>query len=186
MVWPDGNTDKQPQVWTAPEGTTAEPSDPAPQGAKPSPWNSPAADWREGAIYVLKTHGQPVLTVVDRGSGFPVPFRMSGVTMSQDGFELELPAGTPILPVGPACLTFHSHGEVFVGQENTAFVGEVTPRFGGGATFKVERQLGDFSMGKTKLSTTLTFIRSSFRLNSHLKAELARRGQKMPVVNLPK
>jgi hypothetical protein len=186
MVWPDGDTGKQPEMWTAPEGTTAEPSDPAPSGPKPNPWNSPAADWREGAIYVLKTHGPPVLTVVDRDSGFPVPFRMSGVTMSQDGFDLELPAGTPVLPVGPACLTFHSHGEVFVGQENTAFVGEVTPRFGGGATFKVERQLGDFSMGKTKLATTLTFIRSSFRLNSHLKAELARRGQKMPVVNLPK
>ena len=185
MVWADGDTSKQPQVWTAPEGTTAPPSDPAPSGPKPKPWNGPATDWREGALVVLKTQGLPVLTVVDRESGFPVLTRMTGATMSDEGFTLDLPEGTPVLPVGPACLTFHSHPEVFVGQENTAFVGEVTPKFGGGAAFKVERQLGDFSMGKSKLATTMTFIRSSFRLNPQLKAELARRGAKMPVVNIP-
>jgi hypothetical protein len=187
MVWPDGNLDVPPEViWSAPEGTKAPPSDPAPTAPKPAPWNSPAIDWHEGATYVLKKHGLPVLTVVDRESGFPTPFRTKGATLSSAGFELDLPAGMPVQPSGPACLAFHSHPEVFIGQENSAFVGEVSPLPDGRARFTVARQLGDFSLGQTKSAVGLAMLRSSFRLNPHLKAELKRRGQPMPVVNLPK
>jgi hypothetical protein len=187
MVWTGGNTDVAPEVvWIAPEGTTAQPSDPPPTAPKPPPWNSPAADWHEGAAYVLKVHGPPVLTLVDPESGFPVPFRMKAATLSPDGFELNVPAGQPIRPEGRACLTFHSHPEVFVGQENTAFVGEVSYISPGIATFKVTPQLGDFSLGKTRPAVGLSMWRSGRRLNPYLKAELKRLGQPMPVVNLPR
>jgi len=170
-VWPGGNVDVPPEVaWIALKGTTAPPSDPAPTGPKPPPWNSPAADWHEGAAYVLKVHGPPVLTLVDRESGFPLPFRMKAATLSPDGFELDVPTGLPIRPEGQACLTFHSHPEVFIGQENTAFVGEVSQISPGRAAFKVARQLGDFSLGKTRPAVGLNMWRSGRRLNPYLKA----------------
>ncbi|MEO8289340.1 MAG: pyridoxamine 5'-phosphate oxidase family protein [Chloroflexota bacterium] len=186
LFWPDGDVQKQPEVWTAPEGTTASPSDPAPTGPSAMPWNSSPGGWHEGAFEALKNLGVPVLTVVDQASGgYPVPFRARTTSLTESGFNLDMPAGMPIIPTGPACLTFHSHPEVFVGMQNTAFVGEVSPRPDCGAFFTVERQLGDFSMGRTKLETTLTFLRTGFRLNPQLKAELARRNQPMPEVRLP-
>lgn len=187
--WPGGNVDQAPQVWTAPEGTTAPPSDPAPSGSPSMPWNKVLTDWRKGAEYALANLGLPVLTTVNKESGFPVLSRARGVRLNSDGFNLEMPIGLPIgLPTGmsgPSCLTFHAHPEVFVSMENTSFVGEAV-QGEAGVEFKVEKQLGDFSLGKSKLSTTLNFIISGLRLRPHLKRELARRGQQMPRVNVPR
>jgi hypothetical protein len=185
MWGPGGDVEAAPQVWLAPEGTTAPASDPAPAGPPSSPWNKSASDWRKGAEYAIANLGLPVLTVVDGESGFPVPFRAKGVKVTAEGFSLDMPSGMPVAASGPACLTFHNHPEVFVSQENTSFVGEAST--GEGETiFKVERQLGDFSLGKSKLSTTFNFIISGFRLRPHLKRELARRNQLMPKVNVPR
>jgi hypothetical protein len=128
--------------------------------------------------------GAPVLTVVDPESGFPVPFRAASVALTSEGFSLNMPAGIPVSPAGPACLTFHKHPDVFVSQENVVFVGEVQPS-NGQVSFHVERRLADFSLGTSKSSATMTMLRSYMKLNPQLRRELARRGQKMPVVRLP-
>lgn len=182
--WPGGNVDAPPHVWSAPQGTVAPPSDPAPKGPAPKPWNEPASDWHKGAEYALANLGIPVLTTIDQDSGFPVPLRAKNVSLTSEGFKLGLPAGMPSPSGGPACLTFHAHPQVFVSQENTSFLGECVP-VAGGAAFKVERQLGDFSLGKSKLSTAMNFVLSGFRLRPQLRKELARRGQPMPKVNIP-
>ena len=95
-----------------------------------------------------------------------------------------MPAAMPVPATGPACLTFHAHPEVFVGQENTSFTGEAVTTEGG-TLFKVEKQLGDFSLGKSKLATSINFLLAGFKLRPHLKRELARRSQPMPKINLP-
>jgi hypothetical protein len=184
MWWPEGDTNHRPQLWAAPEGTSAPPSDPAPPGAQPKPWATEPPDWREGAQYALTNMGLPVLTAVDPGSGYPVPFRASRVELTPEGFSLNMPAGSPVSPAGPACLTFHKHPDVFVSQENVVFVGEVQPS-NGQVSFHVERRLADFSLGTSKSSATMTMLRSYMKLNPQLRRELARRGQKMPVVRLP-
>ena len=184
MWWPDGDTSRQGLVWTAPEGTSAPPSDPAPPGKQANPWAAEPADWREGAQFAVTQMGPPVLTVVDPESGFPVPFRTSRVTITPDGFSLDIPAGIPVSPVGPACLTFHRHPDVFVSQENIVFVGEAQSS-NGQVSFRVERRLGDFSLGMSKMSTTMTFLRSYGKLMPQLRRELERRGQKMPEVRFP-
>jgi hypothetical protein len=128
--------------------------------------------------------GAPVLTVVDPESGYPVPFRTTAATITDEGFSLDVPAGIPVDPEGPACLTFHRHPEVFISQENMVFTGEVQST-NGQVTFHVERRLADFSLGTSKMSTTMTFMRSYGKLMPQLRRELARRGLKMPVVRFP-
>jgi hypothetical protein len=185
MWWPGGNVDVPPQVWNAPEGTRAPTSDAAPAGKQPAPWTAQPTGWRQGAEYAVANLGNPVLTVVDEAAGgYPAPFRVKKASLTDEGFRLDLPAGMPFEARGPACLTFHSHPDLFVGQENTAFVGEVDAT-ADGANFRVERQLGDFSLGKNKLSTSLTFLRSGLKLTPQLRRELERRGKPMPKVNLP-
>jgi hypothetical protein len=184
MWWPGGDTGREPQVWTAPEGTAAPPSDSAPPGAQPNPWAAEPTDWREGAQYAVSQMGPPVLTVVDPESGYPVPLRTSGARIASEGFALDVPAGVPVSPQGHACLTFHSHPDVFVSQENIVFVGEAQTS-NGQVNFKVERRLGDFSLGTSKMSTMMVFLRSYGKLMPQLRRELERRGQKMPVVRFP-
>ncbi len=184
MWWPGGDAEVSPEIWNAPEGTVAPPSDPPPSGPAPKPWNKEAPDWHKGAEFVMAKLGLPVLTVVDRESGFPVPFRAKGVRLTSEGFSLEMAKGMPVEASGPACLTFHGHPEVFVSQQNTSFVGEAVAG-DGGASFRVERQLGDFSLGTSKLSAAVNFVVAGFRLRPHLRRELERRGQPMPRVNLP-
>jgi hypothetical protein len=184
MWWSGSDTGREPHVWTAPEGTSAPPSDPAPPGAQPPPWAGQPADWRDGAQYAAANMDPPVLTVVDPESGYPVPFRTTRAEITPDGFSLDVPAGMPATPIGPACLTFHSHPEVFISQENAVFVGEVTSA-DGKVSFRVERRLADFSLGTSKMSTTMTFLRSYGKLMPQLRRELERRGQKMPEVRFP-
>ncbi len=62
----------------------------------------------------LATHD---LTVVD-ANGFPLCLPVHRTELVDDGFRLTLGAGAPEVPVGPACLTVHSHPETFTGQEN--------------------------------------------------------------------
>jgi hypothetical protein len=185
LTWSQGKVDGPPQVWTAPEDTSAPPSDPPPDGLAPGGWNKGPEDWHKGAEYALANLGLPVLTVVDQAAGFPVPFRSKSVRLTSEGFTLEMPSGMPAAPEGAACLTFHAHPTVFVSQENTSFIGEAAS-LGGSVQFRVERQLGDFSLGKSKLSTTINFLISGFKLRPHLKRELARRNQPMPKINLPR
>jgi hypothetical protein len=183
LWWPDGNVDVPPQRWNAPAALQAPPSDPAPAGPQPSAWAEAPTDWRKAAAQAAPRLGLPILTVVGE-EGFPLPFRVSQAALEADGFRLTLPAGMPVRPSGPACLTFHAHPEVFTNQENLAFLGQAVPSEGG-AFFQVERQLADWSLGGSRLSATLAFMNKRGRLDPRVRAEAARRGQPVPRVNLP-
>src|SRR4051812_31131904 len=69
--WENGRLDEAPRVWTAPEGTAAPASDPAPPGATPQPWQQAAADWQAAADRAARL-GVPDLTLVGT-DGWPVP-----------------------------------------------------------------------------------------------------------------
>ena len=184
LWWPGGRTDEAPRRWEAPAGTRAAESDPAPPGRAPAPWKEAPADWRPRATEVVDRLGAPVLTVMDE-AGFPVPLPTRGATLDAAGFRLELPSGSPCPAHGPACLTFHTHAEEFVGQENAVFVGQVAAE-AGGTLFRVERGLGDFSLAGNALQRTRAFLGSGRRLAPRTEAEAARRGQPVPEVRLPR
>lgn len=180
LWWPNRDLDAEPQRWDAPSGVERPQSDPAPTGGSLGRWKEAPEDWREGAAYAVQELGIPVLTVVD-GDGYPVSMRVKNAQLVGDGFQLEIGKGFPAGAVGKGCLTFHTHPEVFTGQENMIFVGEM----GGDKLFRVERRLGDFSLPPKGLKALTSFFGSGIRLNPRLKAEAERRGQAVPVVRLP-
>ena len=181
--WPGGSLDQPPQRWEAPAGTVAPPSDPAPQGKSPAAWAEPPQEWRAAAQYAIKKLGLPVVTLVD-SDGFPYPVRARHVSLTTDGFGLHLPTGVPALS-GAGCLTFHAHPEVFTGQENRVFVGQVASD-GQGVRFVVERQVADWSLGGNTLTRMWSFMGKQGKLKPRLAAEASRRGQPVPEVRLPK
>lgn len=183
LWWANGNTDAAPQEWRAPQGTQAPPSDPAPSGQGLGSWKEAPLEWQSGAQQAVSKMGLPVLTVVD-GDGFPVPFRVSTVSVEANGFSLTLPAGMPALAQGRACLTFHHHKEEFTGQENMLFVGTVS-HDGATAKFVVEKRMADWSLGHRPLQIMWNMIRNQGKLKPRLQQEAARRNQPVPKVNLP-
>jgi hypothetical protein len=183
LWWPGGDVDQAPERWLAPGGTAAPASDPAPLGRGPSPWRDRIAAWRDRAEEALAYCPRPVLTVVG-GHGFPVPFRVAAASVVDDAVRLEMPAGMPVEPTGPACLTFHAHGEPFVGQRNAAFRGSAVRVGGGEVRFRVERALGDFSIPGGRLRRSAAFLAAGRRLAPRLRREATRRGQPVPRVNL--
>src|SRR5262249_24957189 len=137
-------------------------------------------DWRASVQYAIREMGAPVLTVVD-GDGFPVPFRVDHAEPTSEGFQLEFFGGMPVPATGLASLTFHRHPAVFSAQENIVYLGSVEPN----GQFRVERQLGDWSVKGSALSRTISMMTSGRKLAPRLQAEAARRGQPVPVINLP-
>jgi protein-S-isoprenylcysteine O-methyltransferase Ste14 len=85
---------------------------------------------------------------------------------------------------GSACLTFHTHPEIFTGQENRAFVGQAVSD-AGRVRFVVERPLADWSLGGSQLQTMVTMLLKRRQLRPRLAAEAARRGQPILKINLP-
>jgi hypothetical protein len=182
--WERGRLDAEPRVWTAAPGTTAPPSDPAPTGVTPPPWQQAPADWRAAADRAERL-GVPDLTLLG-ADGWPLPLAARAVERVDDGFVVTLPAGTPpaaALPA-PVCLTFHVHAERFTGQENVTLVGT------GGYVdagrdrvhVRVERALGDFSLPGGRVSRLRATVRAGRRLDRRLAQESGRRGQPVPVV----
>lgn len=184
LWWPAGQTDELPQTWQAPAETQARPSDPSPAG-KPFPaWKEPPADWRPNASHAAQKLGLPILTTVDT-DGYPVPVRVKSSSLTSEGFRLDMPAGVSITPQGRACLTFHSHPEVFARQENKAFIGQVTPADEGSCLFTVERALADWSLAGSRFSAARSFFSHGRLLVPRLEAEAERRGQAVPVIHVP-
>jgi hypothetical protein len=180
LWWPEGNLDRQPERWEAPQDIHAPKSDPAPQGKSPGSWKERPADWRPGAGFAIQHLGDPVVTLVN-GQGFPFPMRVRKTTLTSVGFHFDIPAGQRTDLYGPACLTFHTHPEQFTGQQNMVFTGSVEAN----GTFIVDRQIGDWSMAGSKLQATLDFMKNGRKLAPRLKDEVRRRGQPMPVIRLP-
>jgi hypothetical protein len=180
--WPGGRLDRDPEVWTAPEGTTAPPSDPAPTGpALGSGWSAPVADWRPVADRAERL-GAPVLTVVGP-DGWPLPVRCRDAERTVDGFLVRPPAGVEV-GSGPTCLTAHWHDESFSGQENVVLVGTAEPADDGRVHVRVERALSDWSITGSRLAKTAGFLAKGRDLSKRLAVESARRGQPAPVVRL--
>ncbi|NYJ07144.1 hemerythrin [Petropleomorpha daqingensis] len=180
--WPGGRLDEQPEVWTAPEGTTAPPSDPAPTGpALGTAWAKPARDWRPFAERAGRL-GAPVLTVAG-ADGWPLPVRCQESERTADGFLVRPPAGIAI-GSGPACLTAHSHEESFTGQENVVLVGTAEPTDDGRVHVRIDRALTDWSITGSRLAKTAGFLAKGRDLRKRVAAESARRGQPAPRVRL--
>lgn len=170
--WPAGEIGGQPQIWRAPMGTAAPASDPAPSGKAPGMWKAGPADWRSGARHAVQNLGDPILTVVTT-DGFPLPFRVRDTALVPEGIRVHVPSGMPATVTGSACLTFHTHPEVFTGQQNLVFVGRVQQE-ATGYVFIVERQLGDWSLAGTRLQATWDFFRNGRKLAPRLAVEAAR------------
>lgn len=181
--WDSKSLDREPSSWVAPEGTSAPPSDPAPPGRQPAPWLGAPADWRAVARDAIAHLDHADLAWVGPG-GWPYSIPIERVDEGADGLHLRLGAHLPDAPHGPASLTFHTHTPDFTKQENHTFVGEITPSDAGYA-FRNPRVLGDVSLKGNKIVRTAGFLGKVRQLHTRLEQEATRRGQPVPVVNLP-
>jgi hypothetical protein len=183
LWWPEGRLDEPPREWTAPEGTNAPSSDPAPPGKQPAPWVEQPSDWRAAAEQTLRELPSRDLTFVGK-DGFPVCLPVTEISLRPEGFRLNNAARlADASPEGPACLTFHAHDEGFSYQQNRVLVGQISPKEDGTLIFEVERLLGNWSISQNKLSFMFDFMfRKGRQLRPRLKAESARRGQPVPKV----
>jgi hypothetical protein len=181
--WSSRTLDEEPRSWHAPEGTAAPLSDPAPSGAQPRAWLTPPSSWRASADEACRRLSLHDLTVVD-ANGFPLCLPVSRTRLVDDGFVVHLGPGAPAIGEGPACLTMHTHPEVFTGQENRTFVGRLVPG-GSDPRVVVDRVLADWSIVGNKASSGIGMLRKGRHLAPRLKTEAARRFQAVPTVTFP-
>lgn len=192
--WQHDRLDQEPRSWVAPESAVSKISDPEPPGRTPRPWQTVDGDWRERATHAIGRIGNPVLTFVH--SGWPVPVPATELTAAPDGFYVRLPDGLPFLPDGPVCVTFQSHAEKFVGQDNAAFVGTIEPSDSEGAGWRkesgarwhvsVERRLGDFTLPGGPVRRMHSFLGYGRALKPRLEPECLRRNQEVPSIRHPR
>jgi hypothetical protein len=181
LTWPGGRLDAEPELWTAPEGTTAPPSDPAPRGRALAPREQPPSDWRPFADRADRL-GPPVLTVTDV-DGWPLALRCRSAVRTTDGYLLEPAAGVPV-GAGPACLTAHTHSPVMDEQENVVLLGTAEPTDDGRVHLRVERALADWSITGSKFGRMAGFITKGRKLRPRLRLEAERRGQPVPEIRV--
>ena len=180
--WPEGRQDEPPQEWTAPEGTDAPASDPAPPGKQPAAWMEQPREWRQAAAREFPFRD---LTFVGT-DGFPVCLPVREISPDPLGFRLRAARGPGEAPRGAACLTFHTHATDGPAQQNQALVGRISPTDGGTLVFEVERLLGNWNASTNRLGFMFDFMfLKGRRLKPRLKAESNRRGQPVPKVRLP-
>lgn len=77
LWWPEGRVGESPREWTAPEGTDAPPSDPAPPGGQPAAWIEKPTERRNATGQAAREFPFRDLTFVGR-DGFPVCLPVSG------------------------------------------------------------------------------------------------------------
>lgn len=183
--WPEGNMDKTPFKWTAPDGIRIPRSDPKPKPLPIShnPLTTTPKDWRRDMEHAFDQLGNPILTVVD-DKGYPVPFRVRGGMLNSENVILDLHPAIPAEAKGRACLMFHSiqvkNGEK-IANENLSFTGTVSGD-GERTIFKVERQLPSVSF-KRGLRDMLSLGMMMLSMKRRLEVEAERRGQPVPSLN---
>lgn len=178
LWWPGGDLDQAPQPWQPQTPPTAAPSDPAPVGRGAGSWNTRApADWRVRVRGALDRLGMPVLTSVTP-EDWPLPVRVRDAEQTPTGFRVRPPAGADVAD-GPACLTFHTHSQVFDSQENITVIGRC--RNGGEyIEFDAERTLNEFIVPANPLRRAVHMMSAGRRLRRRLDSEARRRGQQVP------
>ena len=181
--WDDGDLSVAPRVWNAPAGTVAPESDPPPTGQGAGSWTANApSDWRRRSAGAIERLGLPVLTTVD-ADGWPLPLRTVTAAPTADGFDVVLPTGVEIVD-GPAFLSFHTHGEVFDGQENIGLAGHARTasphQCGGVVHVTVDRALADWGVSRSAVRSAVAMWRSGRALRPRLTSEAARRGVSLP------
>ena len=186
LWWQEGRLNEEPRTWNAPDDTEPKPSDPPPPGSTPGSWQGlDGADWRGHAARAIGRIGNPTLTFVS--DGWPVPVPVTDLRADPDGFVGRIPAALPSsidFGGGPGCLSFQTHAERFVGQDNAAFIGQIEVR-GDQFHFRVERRLGDFVLPGGLLRRTRHFLAYGRRLSPRLEPECRRRGQPVPRIRHP-
>jgi len=186
LWWPNGRLAEDSRMWSASDDVEARASDPAPPGTSPGSWQSvEGRGWRSHAARAVGRIGNPTVTLV--ADGWPVPVPATGLRAVPDGFVGRIPRLHPSVACpaeGPACLSFQTHAEKFVGHENAAFVGQATTE-GDRLHFLVERRLGDFVLPGGPLRRTGRFLAYGRRLRRRLEPECRRRRQPVPTVRHP-
>jgi hypothetical protein len=187
LWWQNGRLDEGAKTWNAPDELETRASDPTPPGTPPSAWQNVEEDaWRSHAARALGRIGNPTVTFV--ADGWPVPVPVTELRAVPDGFVGRLPPGLSVFAVpleGPACISFQTHAEKFVGHDNAAFVGRAD-RDGDKLHFLVERRLGDFVLSGGPVRRVGRFLSYGRRLGRRLEAECRRRGQPVPRVRHPR
>lgn len=168
--WPSrAAMDQAPNEWRTPEDTAFPASDPAPPGNVSASPAWPQQSWQALAQHALGSQFAGYLTLID-GDGFPLPFRAREISGTGEGFRLVMP---PQLPwrEGKATLSF-------LGAP--IFVGDVTSS-DGVHHMRVERALPILPLiADEKVLEPLPENRAP--LEERLHHEVARRGQRVPVV----
>ena len=181
--WADRELATQPHEWRLEPAPQLPSSDPEPPGRQPPPWKDVSPDWREQTARALRELPLADLTVVN-AEGYPTCIPVSAGQLIGEELALQIGAGAPELPDGPACLTVHGHDEKFTSQETHTLVGSLKSD-AGVPKLHVERALANWSITGSRAKIALDFMRNGRRLAPRLKAEAARRGQPVPRVNLP-
>jgi hypothetical protein len=162
--------DGPPGVWNAAPETVWSVSDPAPD-APVTPGNWIARPWREVAVDALNTGSPGHLSVMD-DDGFPVPMRARSLELVDEGFRVAVPHGVPWKYRGPACLTFAGF---------RTFVGDAAPH-SDGLLFRVARALPQHPSTLDTRQVLQPAAETLAKTRSRLEAEMARRGQPLPII----
>ena len=172
VYWWDNHAalDGPPRMWRAAPDTDYPKSDPAPSGVmKPSAW--PVRPWQDVARDAIESGSAAHLSVVDP-EGFPLPMRARSFELSDQGFRLTMPKGTPWRLAGNASLTFAGF-RTFVGTAGAE--GETI-------LFRVERSLPQHPSTLDTKQVLQPSEDTLAKARARLEYEAERRGQSLPVI----
>jgi hypothetical protein len=172
IYWWDNQAALQrlPQVWNAAPETIYPVSDPPPSGAmKASAW--PVRPWQVVAKDAVQSGAAAHLSVLD-ADGYPVPMRAHSFELTDAGFRLIIPQGTPWKLQGKASLTFAGF---------RTFVGDAAPETGT-IFFRVERSLPQHPSTLDTKQVLQPSEDTLAKARARLEYEAGRRGQSLPVI----
>lgn len=163
--------DQEPHRWEAATDTIWPASDPAPAGPPTKAPRWPQAPWTELAETALGRNAVGHLSLID-SNGFPRPAMARNITQTTDGFVMDLPKYAPGERNGPASLSF-------AGFEN--FVGTAGEE-AGRVRLKVDHALPLLPFVTDPQEQWEPKPATYDAMMGRLTAELARRGQRLPII----